>query len=180
MHQGLARRVVYGVVNLLSRNSCTRAVEYVRYLPRVHGLRQLLYSKVLKRMGSNVHISEGVIIKYPENVCIGNYVSINPFCYIHGGGGVTIGDSVRIAFRVSLVSMEMVYENPEVEIRNQGYARSPIAIDNDVWIGAGAIVLRGVHIGQGSVIGAGAVVTRDVPPYVVVAGVPARIIKKRK
>ena len=179
MPHGLVRKAIHAVVSLMGRNTSAKVIEYTRYVPRMEWARQLLYSKVLKSIGRNVHISEGVIIKHPENIQIGDYVTINPFCYIHGGGGITIGDSVRIAFHVCLVSMEMVYDNPEIEIRRQGYARSPITIDDDAWIGSGAIVLRGVHIGQGSVVGAGAVVTKDVPPYVVVAGVPARIIKER-
>ena len=89
---------------------------------------------------------------------IGSYVSINPFCYIHGGG-VTIGDNVRITSHTSLISMEMIYDSSERKIRNQGYARSLIIMGDDVWNGAGAIGLEGVHIGQGSLIGTGAVVT---------------------
>jgi galactoside O-acetyltransferase len=63
------------------------------------------------------------------------------------------------------------------EVRDRLMVHAPVEVDDDVWLGAGAVVLPGVHIGRGAVVGAGAVVTRDVPPFSIVAGVPARVVR---
>jgi len=149
-------------------------------MPRAEGVRAELYYKLLKKMGENVHISEAVIIDFPAKIELGDHVSINPFCYIHGEGGVKIGNNVRIGFHVCVISIDMVFKDPKLPIRTQGTSKAPVEIEDDVWLGAHSTILKGVRIGRGSVVGAGSVVTRDVPPYVVVAGIPAKIIKERK
>lgn len=94
--------------------------------------------------------------------------------------GFEIGDNVRIAAQVVIIPMNHIYEDPDTPIWKQGIRAKGIKIEDDVWIGAGAKILDGVTIGKGSVIGAGAVVTDDIPPYSVAVGVPARVIKKRE
>lgn len=177
---GLLGSLAIKLVAILPDSACERLGEQIRYMSRAEGLRAELYSRLLKKIGDKVYISEAVIINYPSEVELGSHVSINPFCYIHGEGGVTIGDNVRIGFHACIISIDMIYKDPTRPIRTQGYAKAPIRIEDDVWIGANSTILKGVRIGKGSVVGAGSVVTRDVPPYVVVAGVPAKIIKKRK
>ena len=176
----LLRSLAIKLVAHLPCSICERLAQQIRYMSRVEALRGQLYSKLLKRIGSDVHISEAVIINFPSRVELGDHVSINPFCYIHGEGGVTIGNNVRIGFHICLISIDMVYRNAKRPIRTQGIAKAPIVIEDDVWLGANSTILKGVRIGKGSVVGAGAVVTRDVSPYVVVVGVPARIIKERR
>lgn len=92
---------------------------------------------------------------------------------------VTIGDDVRIAGHVWIGTSNHVFADPDRSIATQGAVQLPVFIEDDVWIGEKATVLPGVTIGRGSVVAAGAVVTRDVPPYSVVGGVPARLIKRR-
>ena len=167
------------LITLLPDSICERLAEQIRYMSRMEALRGRLYSKLLKRIGKDVHISEAVIIDHPSRVELGDHVSINPFCYIHGEGGVTIGNNVRIGSHVCIISIDMVYKDPNLPIRAQGIAKAPIVIEDDVWLGAQSTILKGVKIREGSVVGAGAVVTRNVSPYVVVAGVPAKIIKER-
>ena len=95
-------------------------------------------------------------------------------------GFISIGNDVRIAPNVMIISANHIFENPEMPIRTQGMNVSPITIEDDVWIAGGVHITAGVTIGKGSVIGAGSVVTHDIPPYSVAVGVPAKVIKKRK
>lgn len=115
-----------------------------------------------------------------KHIEIGRHCSINPFCVLDGHGGLVIGDHVRIANHVSIISSNHVYADPNKLIREQGLTKKGIVIEDDVWIGSGAKILDGVTIGRGAVIGAGSVVTKSVPAYAVCVGVPAKVIKSRK
>lgn len=110
---------------------------------------------------------------------LGRNNTVNPYCVIYGHGGLTTGDYVRIAAHTVMIPANHVYDDPDVPIAKQGLKKQGIVIGRDVWIGAGCRVLDGVHVGDGSVLAAGAVVSRSVPPFAVVAGVPARILKMR-
>lgn len=113
-----------------------------------------------------------------SNLEIGNNSGIGIASRIYGR--VSIGDNVLMGPEVIILTSGHRYENADVLIRNQGrLPEKPVYIGNDVWIGARAIILPGVRIEDGAVIGAGAVVTKDVPPYTVVGGVPAEVIKHR-
>jgi len=92
-------------------------------------------------------------------------------------GPVSIGDNVILAQNIVVSALNHNYANPTLPICRQGVNVKPIVIDDDSWIGAGAILTQGVTIGKHSIVAAGAVVTKDVPPYSMVAGVPAKIIK---
>ena len=93
-------------------------------------------------------------------------------------GPVNIGNHVNLAQGITVTALNHNFADSEKRIDEQGVSTTPVIIENDVWIGANAVVLPGVKIGTHSVIAAGAVVTKDVPPYSIVAGVPAKIIKK--
>ncbi len=96
---------------------------------------------------------------------------------IRGPGGVSIGDNVLTAPLVQILSSNHIYDDPNRPVIDQGVTAEGITIEDGVWLGAGVIVLDGVTIGRNSVIGAGAVVTADVPPYSLAIGTPARVIK---
>jgi len=110
---------------------------------------------------------------------IGNNCSINAFSRLYGGGGLVIRDNTRIGTGAIILPMNHVFEGRDVPIMQQGETRNGITIGSDVWIGAGVKILDGVEVGDGCVIGAGAVVTKTIPPYSVVVGVPAKVVKKR-
>lgn len=93
-------------------------------------------------------------------------------------GPVTIGNHVNLAQGITVTALNHNYENVELRIDEQGVSTNPVTIADDVWIGANAVVLPGVSIGSHSVVAAGAVVTKDVPAHSLVAGVPAKIIRK--
>jgi len=167
---GISRKI-YEWIALLIRNIPTETVG-IR-------LRHYIYKKLLKSLGEDTKIYEGVILISPERIAIGSHCTLNPSCYLAGKGGIEIGDYVHIAAYVGIFSFNHIYEDPTRPIALQGSRREKVNIGNDIWIGSGVTVLSGVSIGNGSVVGAGSVVVDDVPPYSVVAGVPAQLIKKR-
>lgn len=110
---------------------------------------------------------------------ISDDVYIGPRCYFGAGGGIKIGSKVVIGASVELLAENHCFEDSEIPIQDQGVSRKGIVIEDDVWIGNSVIVLDGVCIGRGAVIGAGSIVTKDVPANAVVAGNPARILRYR-
>ena len=134
---------------------------------------------VMRRL--KMHIGEGTFIMKrnyimtPQQLTIGSHSHINHGCTIDARGGITIGNSVSVSHNVSIMSGGHDYDTPDFRGRFL-----PIRIGDFVWIGNNAVVLQGVTIGHGAVVCAGAVVTKDVEPYSVVAGVPARKIKERR
>lgn len=110
---------------------------------------------------------------------IGNFCSVNDYSILYGYGGIKIGDDVHIACHAAIIASEHDYEKLGTAAFSKDMLGRGIIIENSVWIGANAVILDGVTIGTGSVIGAGAVVTRDIPAYSIAVGVPARVIKKR-
>lgn len=109
---------------------------------------------------------------------IGRDSLIGEYNVLRGQGGITIGNRVYTSPLVQLLAVNHVYRDPSLPMVEQGITAEGIIIEDDVWIGAGAIVTDGVRVGKGAVVAAGAVVTKDVPPYSVVGGVPARVIKQ--
>lgn len=111
----------------------------------------------------------------------GREVSFGSGCHIYEPrAGLSIGDHSMIGGGVLICGVNHGYAERGVPMRQQPVEAAPIVIGQDVWIGMGAIILPGVTLGDGSIVGAGAVVTSDVPPGAVVSGVPARFVKDRK
>lgn len=120
-----------------------------------------------------------MILTYGGDVSLGDDCSLNPFSIIYGHGGVRIGNGVRIASHVVIIPANHAMPADGSAVRRQAITAHGIQIDDNVWIGSGARILDGVHIGMNAVVGAGAVVTRTVPANVSVAGVPAQVISRR-
>ncbi|MFC7624938.1 acyltransferase [Microlunatus sp. GCM10028923] len=129
--------------------------------------------------GASCVVSPGAIVQ--GRVTFGDHCSIQSYAVVVGypGAGIMIGNDVRIAPHAMLIGADHVFADPGVPIRTQGLRPGPIVIEDDVWVAGRVMITAGVRVGTGSVIAAGAVVTRDVPPMSVVAGVPARVIKSR-
>jgi len=109
---------------------------------------------------------------------IGKDSLIGEYTVIRGQGGVTIGDRVYTSPMTQIIAVNHVFDNPDRPFLEQGITAQGIVVEDDVWLGSSVVVTDGVRIGKGAVVAAGAVVTRDVPPHTVVAGVPARVVKE--
>lgn len=119
-------------------------------------------------------------VEYRKRLRVGKNSGWNWGTWINAQGGVDIGSDVMIGPGCIIHSANHRFERVDTPIRLQGYTKASVKIEDDCWLGAHVIVLPGVTIGRGSVIGAGSVVTKDIPPYSVVAGNPARVIRSRK
>jgi len=130
-------------------------------------------------VGTGVLIQPDVTIVGASGLSMGNNCFINRGTWIWAAGTIKIGNNVIIGPYAVLVSGNHRYDSLDRPIKQQGDILNPIVIEDDVWIGAHAVVLSGVTIGEGSVIGAAAVVTSDIPAYSVAVGIPARVIRSR-
>lgn len=131
----------------------------------------------LPALGSDTHIAPHVVIKNSHKVSIGSRCSINEFVHVWGGGGVVIGNVVLVASHVVITSQT---HDTEAQLFALTMIDKPIVIEDNVWIGAGAVILPGVLLGKGCIVGAGAVVTRSVESDWIVTGNPARPLRKRR
>jgi acetyltransferase-like isoleucine patch superfamily enzyme len=130
------------------------------------------------KIGTNVVISPNVRIK--GRFEIGNGSSIAQNCTIAGeGAGIFVGANVMVAPNCVLVAFDHGFSETSIPMVKQKYVEAPIFIEDDVWIAANCTITAGVRIGKGSIVGANSVVTSNVPPFSIVGGVPAKIIKNR-
>ena len=163
--------------------------------------RRFLYRFFL-RAGTDLNISTGVTIQGFSNIEVGNNVSIMSQSYLYAtdaflkigdnfsmnsnsclgadGGRIYIGDNVLIAQNVVLRAANHSHDLVDIPIKDQGHKSGTIQIGDGVWIGANSVILTDVTIGKHSIVAAGAVVTKDVMPFTIVGGVPAKIIQHRK
>jgi len=165
--KGCCRRLIFRCANLHRLDWAKR-------------LRGWYYCGLLARAGKHLRVAEQVMINNPRNVSVGDN------CYIGTGAqfypwnaAITIGSNVLIAAGVRMITRKHGFSNLSHPMARQGYTNAPIVVEDDVWIGFGAVILPGVTIGRGSIVGSNAVVTRDVEPYTIVGGVPARLIRRR-
>ena len=113
-------------------------------------------------------------------ITIGRKCFIGELNVIRGQGGVTLGNHVYTGPLVQILALNHVFDDANVPIMEQGITARGIVIEDDVWLGGGVVVLDGVNIGRGSVVGAGAVVIDDLPPYSISVGSPARVVRDRR
>jgi maltose O-acetyltransferase len=135
-----------------------------------------LLRELLGAVGKETYIRPPFFCDYGYNVRLGDSVFVNFNCVILDVVPVTIGDRVQMASAVQLLAADHPLD-AEARASGREFGR-PITIEADVWLGGGAIVCPGVTIGARSVIGAGSVVTRDIPPGVVAVGNPCRVLRK--
>jgi len=131
------------------------------------------------KIGKNVRLERGSWFEHPEKITIGESTGVNRYCFIHAGGGVEIGRNVLLGPFVTIYSQNHNWRDRGARIQEQGRTRAKVVIEDDVWLCAGSVVLPGVKVRKGTVVAAGAVVTKDTEPYSVVGGIPAGKIGER-
>jgi galactoside O-acetyltransferase len=175
----------------------------LKYIPgRVGRLFRRYIYRFFLRAGSDLNIYTGVTIEGFSNIEVGNNVSIMSQSFLYAtdaflkigdnfsmntnsclgadGGRIYIGDNVLIAQNVVVRAANHSHDSVDIPIRDQGHKSGTIHIEDGVWIGANSVIVTDVTIGKHSIVGAGAVVTKDVMPFTIVGGVPAKIIQHRK
>jgi len=141
-------------------------------------IRRFLVKRLFKSVGKEVNIEKGVIFGRGQDIEIGDYSGIGIDARVQGP--LIIGKNVMMGPEVIIYTHNHAYDRRDIPMIAQGITEAkPVIIEDDVWIGARVIILPGVRIKQGSIISAGAVVTKDVDEYQIVGGVPAKVIKSR-
>lgn len=145
---------------------------------QLFGKFRVLFTRlIIEKCGDFVAVDKGA--SFGRRVTLGNYSAIGTNAWIKGR--VTIGNYVLMGPNVTILTQNHIFSRIDTPMYYQGATpEEPVIIEDDVWIGQNAIILPGLRVCQGSIVAAGAVVTKDVPPYVIVGGNPARIIKKRE
>ena len=156
-------RTVNGVLALGAR--------FVRAVQRYEAQRVL---QSCLSVGTGVRLRMPVTVYHPESLSFGDQVDIGEFVVIRASGGVTIGSRVLVAAHAVISSRQHPTTLPRWGVTED----APIAIEDDVWIGAKATILKGVRIGRGAIVAASSVVTSDVEPWTIVAGNPARVVRR--
>lgn len=150
---------------------------YSRFKIGQRQLRSLCGKLILQSCGKKVNIERGAV--FSSDICIGDYSGIGIDARI--AGPCIIGDHVMMGPECMIYTVNHEIRDINKPMCQQGNTPpKPVIIGNDVWIGARVIILPGVHIGNGCVIAAGSVVTKNIPDYTIAAGIPACVIKKRK
>jgi len=143
-------------------------------------LRRSYYKKRLREGGEGLTIFSNVTLVCPDLIKMGKNVHINYGCFIDASQGeIEIGNNVLIGPYCVLRAANHIFSDPNISILEQGHESGKIIIEDDVWLGAHVTIVPNVKIGRGSVIGAGAVVTKDIEPFSIAVGVPAKKIGTR-
>lgn len=153
-------------------------ISYSRFSFGAMHFRRMCAKLIFEECGKGVNIEKGAT--FASTIKIGDYSNIGENAWLLSDG-ITIGNHVMMGPNCMIFTSDHETKNLDIPMCQQGFTDvKPVVIGDDVWIGARVIILKGVTIGNGSVIAAGAVVTKDVEPYTIVGGVPAKFIKSRK
>lgn len=143
-----------------------------------YALRRVLLGMIADDVGNRIIVKKNAYIGTGKGLRVGDHSQLGENCRI--GPDVIIGSDVLMNPDVVIMTTSHAFENPEIPIRLQGAsAIQPIHIGDDVWIGTRAVILPGVTVGRGAIIGAGSIVTKDIPPYAIAGGSPAKVIRQR-
>ena len=150
----------------------------ISHIPSCH-FRKLLYKGLGVKMGKIVTIHFRTELRAPEKLSLGDGAIIGDNAILDARRGLTIGRNVNLSSNVSIYTLQHDHRDPYFGLPSEDKIKLSVEIDDRAWLGANVIVLPGVHIGEGAVCCAGCVVTKDVEPFAVVAGIPARKVNER-
>lgn len=142
-------------------------------------LRSLFLKCILKKSAGLPLTQRRVTFVYSNRIIVGKYLGINSGTYINGKGTIQMGDFVLIGSNVTISSGIHPIDRTDIPIFSRPTVPKPIIIEDDVWIGAGAVILPGVRLRKGTVVGANSIVNKDTEEYSVVVGAPAKKIRSR-
>ena len=181
---GLTTTIKKAMQVAISKIKYGRNIRIIKSCPRIIRIGDIFFGEKFTA-GIDIRLeslAEESIINFGKNV------KINDYCHIGAITSITIGDDCLIGSRVTIVDHEhgfygnhsndsLTPSHPDTPPDARPLSGAPIVIEQNTWIGEGAVILAGVKIGKGCIIGANAVVTRDIPPYSIAVGIPAKIIK---
>lgn len=158
---------------------------FARYLPAstspmtrwARKIRRSICRHIFDKCGENVNVERGAHFA-TGGISIGSGSGLGVNCSVHGP--LKIDDNVMMGSDVTILTHTHNIERTDIPMGRQGMREAEVVIGNDVWIGMRVVIMPGVKVGNGAVIGAGAIVTKDVPDYAIVGGVPAQVIKFRR
>ncbi len=133
-----------------------------------------------KRVGEGCFYLDHIVWLNGEHVEMGDGVGFNYGCYVNGYGGLVIGDNTIFGPYTMVHTANHEMDDITRPIQEQGWKAAPVSVARNCWIGMGVCILPGVEVGEGCVIGAGSVVTRDIEPFSVAVGNPAKVVKSRR
>ncbi len=142
-------------------------------------MKMFFWRRFLISTGKNVVIHPSVLIRGAENIVLKNNVNVNHGSELYGAGGLTIGEGSMIAYNVMIFTDSRKFKSQKPLKSLKGRIVKPVVIGDDVWVGAGAIILPGVIIANHAIVAAGAVVTSDIDEWNIVAGNPAKKVSTR-
>ena len=148
-------------------------LEVVGYLPS-HRIRCAIYQAMGLGIGQGTHIYGRLEVRNPSSVSIGRTTTVGHDVILDGRGGLTIGDNVNLSSDVAIWTL-----THDPQAKDFGTWAGPVTIESYAWLGFRSTVLPGVTVGEGAVVAAGAVVTKNVAPYAIVGGIPAVVLGER-
>ncbi len=150
----------------------------------IRGVQIVALHSSWRKAGKHVRFFPGDSYFHYGNIALGDDVYIGPRAmFISSDSTITIGNKVMFGPGVTIATGDHNYAVPGVFIKDNHSKLpendQPVVIDDDVWVGANSIILKGIHISRGAIVAAGSLVTRDVPPYSIIAGIPAKVVNYR-
>lgn len=175
--RSIIEKILSGIDRKISSFKYRLCLYWVAHIPS-HRIRNFIYRYAyLMPLSKDVVIYKGAEIRFPANCFIGEGSIIGDNVILDAREGIEIGEDVNFSSNVSIWTLQHDYRDPLFKCNPEHYG--PVLINNRVWIGPNVIILPNVKIGEGAVVAAGSVVTKDVPPFALVGGIPAKVIGSR-